>query len=47
MHFQCTERAMVKAMCGVELMDRRVMDLMKMLGMNEVMYQYVNSSKMC
>ena len=42
---QMTERYMVRAMCGVQLKDRkRHSDLMSILGLNETMDQLVMES---
>ena len=43
-----TERSMVRAMCGVQLNDRkRTKDLMLMLGLNETIDQLAMASSVC
>ena len=40
-----TERAMVRAMCGAKLMEKkRTEDLMKMLGLKETMLQMAKAN---
>ena len=43
-----TERSMVRAMCGVQLKDRkRSMDLMFMLGLNKTIDQLAMANSVC
>ena len=39
-----TERAMVRAMCGAKLMERRTEDLMEMLGLKETVVQMAKAN---
>ena len=45
---QSTEGSMVRAMCGVQLKDKKLsMDLMFMLGLNETIDQLAISNSVC
>ena len=39
-----TERAMVRAMCGAKLMERRTEELMEMLGLKETVVQIAKAN---
>ena len=45
---QRTERAMVRNMCGVKLMDKKLSkDLMQMLDFNEIIYKLAKANSVC